>query len=448
MRIPFGISSYDRQRGDLPALPVINMVAEAAPTEGGETMLQSRRGLDDRNMTMGAGPVRQLFKGDLVLSSALFGVSGGTLYNEAASIGTIAGSGFVSMAGYSTTLFINAGELIYTWNGSALASITFPDTADVIHIVVAASRLVAIRKDTGKFYWSDPLETDVEALDFATAENVPDRALHLLFIDDILVIFGAETVEFWPNTGSSTLPFQPLEGRVIEKGIRATGCATGIGSSFAWVTNDNQVCLGDENTVISNAGLQERIEASAECRLFRFTMGGDDYLALRIDNETQVYNPRTGQWSEFKNNGYANWLPQCFDGGAFGSYADGMTLEWGSGHTDLDGVLERRFAAGMVIDGDSKEIFNTALRCNTGQTPYASGDYVEPVVERRASRDGGKTWGNWTGRSLGQIGEYGRVVRWNGCGLARYPGYLNEFRVTDPVDWRVSAVMVNERYGG
>lgn len=448
MKIPFAQSYYERAQGGLPPLRVVNMIAERSPAEENGIVLQSRRGLSDRNLTMGSGPVRQLFKGDLVVGSALFGVSGESLYREAANLGAIAGSGFVSMAGYQNVLFINAGGLIYTWDGTTLASVAFPDDADVQHIVVGASRIIAIRKDTGSFYWSDPLDDEIGALSFATAESVPDRSLQLLFIDDILIVFGAETVEFWLNTDDALLPFQPLEGRVIEKGIRATGCAAKIGSSFAWVTNDNTVCLADENTIISDEGLQARIMASATARLFNFTLGGNEMLALRLDDETQVYNPRSGAWSIFESHGLDNWQAQCFAGGVFGSATDGRTLEWGSGFTELGGVMERRFPAGFAIESGGVQIANLQLRCNTGQTGYATGQYAEPVVEMRQTRDGGRTWGSWTGRSLGQVGDYRRQVRWNACGMASRPGFLAEFRVTDPVDFRVSAVLVNEGHGG
>ena len=171
----FGLSSYDRTEGNLPELPVINMYAEEAPTEERGVMLQSRRGLADRSADMGSGPVRQLFRRDLVLSSALFGVSGGRLYSGTTNIGAIAGSGPVSMAGNEIGLMVAAGSSLYYYNGTTLATVSFPDSASVAHVFTGGSRFWAIRKDTGKIYWTDALEADVEALDFATAESFPDR---------------------------------------------------------------------------------------------------------------------------------------------------------------------------------------------------------------------------------------------------------------------------------
>lgn len=448
MRLPFGLSSYRRDRGDMPELPVLNMFAEEAPTEDGWVVLQSRPGLSDRGVSMSTGPVRKLFKRDGVLSGDLFGVSGGNLYQGTTLIGTIPGAGPVSMAGNEIGLMIAAGGTMRFYNGTTLVDVAFPDGANVSKVAITSARFVAIRADTGKFYWTEPLTSTVDPLAFATAESAPDRSLDLVTMDDVLVIFGAETVEFWPNVSDPDLPFAPIEGRVIEKGIKATGCATNIGSTFAWVTNENNVCISDENNIVSYAGLQARIAASAECSLFTFLIDGVEFLALQVDNETQVYNPRSGLWHEFASYGYDNWLPGCAVGEIFGSSVDGKTLTWGTGHSDLGGVLERRFRAGVNINGSPLNVFRLQVRANVGQTPNLTGDYADPQIEMRLSPDAGQTWDEWEPTSLGVQGDYRALPEWRTLGLASYPGFFVEFRVTDPVPFRVSDVLANQEYGG
>jgi hypothetical protein len=444
--LQFGLSSYQRARGDLPSLPVINMLAEKSEVEEKGVVLQSRPGLGERGQ-MGAGPVQALFKRDLVLGSSLYGISGGKLYRSASVVGDVAGSGPYSMAGYENTLFITGGGPLYGYNGTTLAQVAFPDGASVLKVIVAASRLVAIRADTGQFYWSKVLANTIDALDFATAENQPDRLLDVLFIDDQLLLFGSETVEFWSNS-QGTIPFTPLTGRVIEKGIRATGAATSLANTFAWVTNENQVCIGDENSIISNPGLQARIEASVGVSLFTFLIEGTEYLCLRLDKETQIYNPRSGTWSEFKSFGQTNWLPQCWAGGVFGSSVDGRTLAWSDSHQDLAGIMERRFRAGFPLNGGGFRVNNIRLRCNTGGTPFLEGYLAEPKVEMRISDDEAHTFGEWEAESLGRKGDYRAQPEWRALGMASQPGFVAEFRVTDSVDWRVSDVLINEAGGG
>lgn len=446
--IQFGTSSYKRGRGDLPALPVINMFVEEAPTEETGIALQSRPGLEDRAANMGDGPVRQLFRADNVLGTNLFGVSGPGFYRNDTLVGAIDGDGPVSMAGYENLLFMAAGGQLWGYDGTTLEPIAFPDDANVTRVIVGGSRIIAIRADTGAFYWSTPLGDTIEALNFATAEAQPDRLLHHEFIDGILVLFGAETVEFHPLTGDANLPFQTLQARVIERGIKGTGCGCSYGSTFAWVTNVNQVCVSDERTVISNPGLEERIAASTTCNLFTFMISGTEYLCLRIDGETQVWSQRSGRWSEFKSYGFANWVPQCQSSGVFGSAYDGRTMQWSSAWTDLGGVLERRFRGGFPINSAGLKVNTVQIRCNIGQAINLTGLYSEPVVEMRTTRDAGKTWGSYKPVSLGRQGEYRTRAQWRACGMASYPAFLAEWRCTDPVDFRVSDVRLNDPRGG
>lgn len=447
-RLQFGLSSYKRGRGDLPELPVINMFAEAAQSEETGVILQSRPGLRDLAQNMGDGPVRGLFKRDLVLGSLLYGVSGTRLYRETTELGIIDGSGPVSMAGYENFIFANAGQSIWGWNGTTLAAVAFPDGAAVSKVLIAGSRLVAIRKDTGQFYWSDVLGSTIGGLNFATAENQPDRLLDMLFIDGVLRLFGAETVENWPLGQDASLPFTPLTASVIEKGIRATGCATQIGSTFAWVTDQNQVCISDENNIVSQPGLNARIAESGFVSLATFIIDGVEYLRLRLDSETHVFNPATGLWSQFVSYGLSNWIVGSNAGDMFGSAVDGRILTWSADHLDLGSVLERRFRAGLAINGGSVKVKNVRLRCDGGRTPFVNGQYSDPTVTMFISDDGGKTWDYGEEESLGEQGDYRQQPEWRACGMACYPGLLVEFRVTDPVPFRVSDVLANEPAGG
>lgn len=448
MRLQFGVSANERTRGDLPALPVVNMFVEQAPSETGGIAMQSRPGLADRVSDMGAGPVEALFKADGVLGGTLYGVSGGQFYSEATLIGAVDGSGPVSMAGYEDKLFIAGGASLWGYDGTTLAAIAFPDDAPVVKCVVGASRVITIRGDTEKFYWSDVLSDTIGALSFASAEQQPDRLKDVLFWSDSLILFGTETVEFWPNTADPDLPFQVLEGRTYRRGIKGTGCATLFGPTFAWVTDTNQVCVESPENIISGPGLEARIEASSSVKLWAFQLEGTEFLALTLDNETQVYSYRSKLWSQFESAEADNWIAQSFAGGVFGSAIDGRTFTWGANWEDAGTTLERRFRAGAPFDAAGLILSDVQLRTNPGNTTYTTGTYANPTVELRSSRDGGRTWGNWRSASLGEQGKYRKRVQWKACGMASRPGIFLEFRLSDPVDLRVSDVLVNEPSGG
>lgn len=446
MRMQYGLSAYDRARGDLPPLPVINMVVEQAPTEETRIALQSRPGLSDRAQTIG-GDVAALFHADGVLSGSLFGVAGGYLYEDGIQVGALDGSGAVSIAGNELGIMIACGASLWYYDGVTLSAVAFPDAANVAKVFTGGSRFWAIRSDTGKIYWTPALDVTVDGIAFATAESLPDKLLDAIWIDDIAVLFGSESVEFWPNT-SDDPPIAPLEGRVFSKGIRATGCVAQWGETFAWVGNDNTVYInGDGPQPVTNADMQALIEASTDCSLWSFRWEGQDFLVLRIDAHSFVYGSRNRSWSEFTSYGETNWLAKCYAGGIFGC-SNGKTAVFSSGWEDFGGVMERRFRGGYPVNSGGDVINNIILRCNTGQTTYVTGDYVEPVVEMHLSRNLGKTWSEQRSRSLGVQGEYGKRVMWRGLGMISQPGLLAEWRVTAPVDFRTSDVLINERLGG
>lgn len=443
----YGISSSERRRGDFPGLPVVNMFAESVPSEPG-TALQARPGLESADMTLGTGPVRGVYIADGVLNNGLFSVSGSDFYSGSTTIGPISGDASVSFAGYEDYVFVNAGAEIRAYDSQSYTKIAFPDGANVSKIVVGASRLIAIRKNTGKFYWSNPLGVTIAALDFATAENSPDTLRDMLYLGDKLILFGAETVEFWPATTDPNTPFTPLPGATLPVGIKGTGMAATFNRSFAWITNYNEICLSTPENIISEPELQTRIAASSTASLFVFYVDDTEYLAARIDGETWAFGARSQVWTKLESYGVNNWVPQCYDSGYFGSSIDGKILRWSTKPDDAGSPVTKLFRAWAPLTGDTLKVANIIMRTNPGTTTYLTGAYAEPVVELRTSQDGGHTWQPWQTRSLGLQGEYRTKVMWSSLGLFSYPGLLVEVRVTDPVAFRMSGLGMNEKFGG
>lgn len=448
----YGVSAFERRRGNFPHLPLVNMLAEEVRTEPGVT-LQSRPGLENTSVSVGSAAVEGIFVADGVIDNNIFSIAGGSLFQGGTHLGIIDGTGRPSFGGYEDFVFANAGQSIWGWDGTTFGAIAFPDDADVIKVVVGSNRLIAIRKDSGRFYWSEPLETTIDDLNFAEAENSPDTLKDMLYLGDRLILFGAETIEFWPVTVDPDAPFAPLVGAVLPVGVKATGCATHFDRGFAWITDANEVCLNTPDTIISEPELQIKIANSIEVTLWTFYVDDNEYLVVRTLNdddtgETWVYGARTQVWSELESAGYNNWVCQCYDGGYFGTTRNGTFVRWSDDYTDFDGVLERRFRAWAPLTADVLWLNNVVLRTNPGTTPYIVGDYTDPIVELRTSRDGGVEWQPWRHRTLGTQGKYRKKTFWNSLGQFSYPGVLVELRITDPVPFRVSALALNQPFGG
>lgn len=448
MDIQYATSSFVRDEGNLVETPVINMYVESAPTEA-SPVLQSRKALEDAGITMGTEPVSTLYQVDGVLSGALFGISGDDLYSGGTLIGALDGSGYPSIVGYDDFLFATLGASLWGWDGTTLAAISFPDSANVTRVMIGASRAIAIRADSGRFYWTDVLGTTFDALDYATAEYVSDNLVDGLFFGDQLVLFGTDTTEFWQTSGSDPdLPFTPVIGRTFNTGIKNVGAVTEILDTFAWVTDDNNVCISSPDNIISSPGINELIEAETSVTLWSFVLNGTEFLALKLASETWVYNPRTSSWTTMETYQQSNWSPQFYRNGYFAASNSPTLLRWASDYTDEGDVFVRSFRAWLPINENVIPIYNLTLRCDSGTTPYLNGEYAEPSVELAISKDGGKTWGPWKERPLGSSGEYYKQVKWMSLGSYSYPGVLFEFRVTNPVGFRVSGLTVNGVNGG
>lgn len=448
MDIQYATSAFVRNEGNLVETPVVNMYVEAVPTEA-SPVLQSRKALESAGITMGSEPVTTLYQVDGVLSGALFGISGDDLYSSGTLIGTLDGTGYPSIVGYDDFLFATLGTSLWGWDGSTLAAIVFPDSANVTRVMVGASRAIAIRAGSGRFYWTDALGITFDALDYATAEYVSDNLVDGLFFGDQLVLFGTDTTEFWQTSGADPdLPFTPVIGRTFSVGIKNTGAVSEILGTFAWVTDDNNVCITSPENVISTPGINELIEAESSVTLWSFLLNGTEFLALRLSDETWVYNPRTGSWTTMETYSQSNWSPQFYTNGYFASSNSATILRWATDYTDEGDTFTRSFRAWIPLNENVVPLYSLTLRCDSGTTTYLSGDYANPRVELRISKDGGRTWGPWKERPLGPSGDYYKQVKWMSLGSYSYPGVLLEIRVTDPVGFRVSGLTLNGANGG
>lgn len=443
MDLAYGKGAYSRSRGNLPELPLINLFVEQTRADQRGVVLQSRKGLVE-DADVGTGPIRGVFRKDGVLGGAEFVVSDDELFEDGVSLGTINGTGPVSFAAIEDELLVCAGADIWSYNGTNLVSVTFPDGADVTKVAYSSGYFIALRAGTGQWYFSALYDGRTwDGLDFATAESEPDSLLDIVVLDGNPVFFGTASVEFWSSTGDPEIPFAPVQQRTFEQGIFATGCAVAVDNSFYWVGADRIVYRNDTVPVaVADDGIVERAKGSADLRLWLLIDERHKFVCLRGDTFTMAYDVTTGEWCEFQSYGRTNWRA----GPDMGDDETGVIWRL-EGHTDNGGVLERRFRAGANL-AQPFIVNRLRLQAEVGTTPNLSGEYADPVIELRTSDDAGNTWGIWEAETLGEQGNYRQRVEWRALGMFDDPGLLVEFRMTAPVSFRLSAVEVNVAGGG
>lgn len=158
-----------------------------------------------------------------VMDGVLYVVSGPSLYSvNSLGAGTyldaIAGTGPVVMSSNGGKLVISAGANSYQYTtGGGLVEITDVDLSTNYTNAYIDSRFV-FDQPSGQFVVSeinDP--TDINALDFATAEAFSDDILRVFALNRLVYLFGAESTEMWYTSGVGRPPLD-RQG-VLQHGI-------------------------------------------------------------------------------------------------------------------------------------------------------------------------------------------------------------------------------------
>ena len=452
MQIPYGVGAYRRERGSLPEFTLVNMFLEKTPSAENGVVLMSRPPIKSSS-TAGAGPVTGVFSQEGTFGGDVFRISGGSLYRNTTLIGAVAGTGPVSWAASAGEVLVTAGASLYSYNGTNLVAVTFPDSANVRAVTFISGHFVAVRDATQKFYWSAQLDGRTwDALDFASAESEPDNLIDAVSMRGNLYLMGQATIEPWFYTGDLDLPFSLIQQRLFPKGVLATGCAVEMDNALLWIANDCMVYrTGDVPERISDHGIEERIDASATVSAFGFILEGHSFFCVRLAGATFGYDVATNQWCELQSYGRSNFAGRnaAMQGQTvlLGDDATGKLWTFAADYTE-EVTLTREFTAAFPLKGGAAIVDNVIVDANTGRTDILVGHGADPVIEMATSRDAGATWGSFRPTKLGQQGNYRARARWTRVGMFDAPGAMFKFRVTDPVDLRVSDVLANEPGGG
>ena len=221
---------------------LVNLYPEAIPEGGKEAGFFIRCPGLRLLATVGNGPIRGLWK----LGSYGYVVSGTSLYRvdstwTATLLGTVTGSGPVSMADNGTQLFIacNPDGFIYNTSTSTFSQITDPDYPGAVTVGYLDGFFVYNEPNSQKFWASNLLEgTLVDALDFASAEGFPDGLKSLIVDHREIWLFGESTIEVWYDAGNADFPFSRVQGAFIEIGIAAPYSVAKLDNSVFWLGSD------------------------------------------------------------------------------------------------------------------------------------------------------------------------------------------------------------------
>lgn len=375
-----------------------------------------------------------------------FSVNGNALYqvneNQTSTlIGTIEGSGIVSMAdnGDKLVIVVPSGKS-YVYDGLTLVEITDIDfrTSDTVSFKDGYFLFTA--SDGTVFFNSalnDPL--NYRALDFGTAEINPDRIVASHVTHNELFIIGTETIELFQNIGGADFPFQRIQGANIQKGAHAKFGIVGLDETFAFVGggfNESsaiyQVANSSRAIKISTQAIDDAIqkftkEEISNCIAMTYFDRGSQIALFtfesdRIPSKTFAYNVSTSKlsgipiWSEFQtgvsdNRWNVNSISLVY-GKLLAGTTEGEIVELDKNtYTDLGEPIKRQFTTGSLTNQDSPLFVPEIILWLEAGVGLTSGNGVNPQVSMDYS-DNARIFGNDRLRSIGKLGEYGHQTSW------------------------------------
>ena len=439
---------------------MVNLYPEATPENGKDAGFLNRAPGLRLLATLGAGPVRGLWQFD----GYGYAVSGNTLYKidsawTATVLGTVSGTGPVSMSDNGTQLFVacNPDGFIYNSSTNVFAQITDPDFAGAVTVGYLDGYFVFNQPNSQSIWVTQLLDgSSVDPLDFASAEGSPDGLVSIIIDHREAWLFGTNSVEVWYDAGNADFPLERIQGAFNEIGCAAPYSVAKLDNGLFWLGADAR---GNGIVYRANGYTGQRISTHAiefaiqsyptisDAIAYTYQQEGHAFYVLIFPtgNATWVYDVATGAWHEragFSNGQFMRHISNCQmnynNEIVVGDYANGNIYAF-----DLDvyadnGAEQKWLRSWRAIPSGQNNLKRTAqhslqLDCETG-VGLNTGQGSDPQAMLRWSDDGGHTWSNEHWTSMGAIGSYGTRAIWRRLGMTeKIRDRVYEVSGTDPV---------------
>lgn len=463
MKTPILGSAYVARSVNAADNRMVNLFPEVIPEGGKESgFLQRAPGM--RTLaTVGTGPIRGLWS----FGGSLYVVSATQLYKVNSSyvptlIGSVSGSGPVSMSDNGTQLFIacNGPSYIYNASTSAFAQITDPDFPGAVTVGYLDGYFVFIQPNSQLVWVTSLLDgTSIDPLDFASAEGAPDGLVSMIVDHREVWLYGNNSVEVWYDSGGADFPLSRIQGAFNEIGCAATYSVAKLDNGLFWLAADAR---GQGMVYRANGYTGQRISTHAvewqiqqygtisDAIAYTYQQDGHSFYVLTFPTagKTWVYDVSTQAWHEragFDSGSFTRHRSNCQ--AAFNNEIIVGDFETADIYAfDMEvfadgGNIQKWLRSWRAIPSGQNTLKRTAhhslqLDCETGAffDPGLMAINSQPQIMLRWSDDGGHTWSNEHWQSTGAYGDYKKRVYWRRLGMTlKLRDRVYEISGTDPV---------------
>lgn len=440
---------------------MVNMFPEIVADGGKEAAFLNRApGLRPLQTQVGTGPVRGLW----VMGDNLFVASGTQVWRyssltSASLVGSISGTGPVSIADNGRQVFFacNGPSFIYDSVTGVVSQITDPDFPGAVTVGFLDQYFVFNEPNSQRF-WVTALGdgTNIDALDYASAEGNPDNVIALIVDHREVWLFGPGSTEVWYNAGGADFPLLRIQGAYNEMGCAAPYSVAKMDNRIFWLGADARgqgivyAADGYIGRRISTHAVEWQIQqysTISDAVAYTYQQDGHLFYVLSFPtgNATWVYDASTQAWHErayFSAGVFSRHRSNCqafFKGETIvGDYQSNKLYVMDLDVYADDGAAQRWLRSWRALPPGQNNLKRTAqhelqLDCETG-VGLAVGQGAAPQAMLRWSDDGGHTWSNEHWRSMGAIGAYGHRTIWRRLGMTtKLRDRVYEVSGTDPV---------------
>jgi len=462
MKTPILGSAYVARSVNAADNRMVNLFPEVVPEGGKEpAFLQRAPGLTTLT-TLGLG-VEQV-RGLWALGDYLYAVCGNTMYKldssyTATNLGTVAGTGPVSMADNGTQIFIAANGPSYIYNATTdvFQQITDPDFPGAVTVGYLDGYFVFNQPNSQLIWVTSLLDgTAIDPLDFASAEGAPDNVVGIIVDHREVWVYGTNSVEVWYNAGTADFPLQRIQGAFNELGCAAPYSIAKMDNGLFWLGRDARGhgmvyrASGYTGQRISTHAIEWQLQQYADMSDaigYTYQQDGHSFYVLVFPNAdtTWVYDVATQAWHERAGWNNGDWTRHRGNCQVFynnetivGDFANGNLYALRLDVYADNGSPQRWLRSWRALPTGTNNLNRTAqhtlqLDCETG-VGIVTGQGSDPEVMLRWSDDGGHTWSYEHWRKMGKIGQFGFRTLWRRLGMTdKLRDRVYEVSGTDPV---------------
>lgn len=371
-------------------------------------------------------------RGSHLLNGEIYRVVGNNLYransmgvHTTLSVGGVTGTTRCTFADDGQNLLITSGTgSVYIYDGSTLSAVTNANISGSTAVTFLNNQF--IYTNNGLFVVSDPGDgTSASGTNAAGAEIKPDSLVRAYAFDQVLYLFGAETVERWYNTGSGSPPFARFNQQLTEVGCLAAYSIANTPNAVYWLASDYTVYQ-------ERGGVAKRVSNSAMSRIFRsypetsgaygwtFSLGGRNFYALTFNGAGRTWclseDLSTKGWFELSG-AVAQSIWPCAETHLVGNkllttgVSDGKLYELSDQYYTLGAEPLYRQRVTAPLSGISLKKPGKRLQVNKLEllmekgVGLINGQGEDPRILCEYSLDGGKSWSSGTWMRIGRLGE-------------------------------------------